>query len=801
MYDIPLIKSRINCIDYAQRINLPVRKDGDRCKSPLRTSSDNKSAFSVHADYWHDFVSCEGGDVIDLCALTMHNGDRGLAINDLARITGVTSDESDFVDWQQRTQRRVSLIQGWYEDLRPSDREYLHERRITDETIDRLRLGYTGQGTDVIVNGEHKYNFGAGRLSIPAYKNGYVVSWVARERNGQSPKYLKPPSDDITENEPWGLQTLDRKSDDLYIAEGAFDYLSLEQSGFPVLATMGGYFGRDALKTVISIAKNFKRVVLTFDNDDAGRKFTKDFGNILFGRKIKFAVAEIPNKYKDISDYYADGNELTALKMQDGEMFLALSLTDKEEFKMFAYKAARLMDKAELSDMFSAVIKSERFGLAWMKEVQASCKRPPLEIAVVSEILKAHKLLYVAAVGFYEYMSCGKWTLHNDEVIHGYIADALGVYAQGNKLDSVKKLMRSKVLTTQEFDKNPLVCFINGTLELETGIFRDHSPGDYCSVQMNYPYIPEAKCPLFEKFISEITAEDPKRQENLQFIAGYVLFNDCRHEKIFVFTGDGSNGKSVFTKTLERLYGSENITSIDPVGMTDNFERIHLRSSLVNIAGDIKSDLTSAEEKLKQISSGDSIQACFKGKDMVNFRARTKLIFCCNGQLKSSDTSDGLARRLVIIDFPCKFVDTPQKGDPYQKQKDVNLAPKLLTELSGIFNWAYQGYKDLLFFGSFTETDEHQGLMKAFRQASNPVEVFFEDFMDDPPKTISRKTLYFDYAKWCESNGHKALASTRFHPEFRKVAKGVYDEYDRRVKINGSSTPDRGYELVNCKQS
>src|SRR5690606_9330543 len=100
------------------------------------------------------------------------------------------------------------------------------------------------------------------------------------------------------------------------------------------------------------------------------------------------------------------------------------------------------------------------------------------------------------------------------------------------------------------------------------------------------------------------------------------------------------------------------------------------------------------EERLKQISSGEPVQACYKGKDHIIFRPRAKLIFCCNGQLRASDTSDGLARRLSIIDFPCKFVDFPDPSDPYQRTKDVQLEPKLLAELPGIFNWAYQGYKD-----------------------------------------------------------------------------------------------------------
>lgn len=795
--DITLIKQRMNCVEYAQRLGLPIRKDGDRCKSPLRSGAKNKSSFSVHKDYWYDFVLGQGGDVIDLAALINHRGNRGLAIEELARLTGVVS-ESGYGDWVQRTQRRVSLIAGWHNDLRPQDRDYLHNRRITDETIDRLRIGYTGMGVDVIVKDEKKYNFGAGRIAIPVYKNGYVVSWVARAtRPEQEPKYLKPPVDDETEYEPWGLHTLNRDAERLYIAEGCFDALAIDQSGLSVLASMGGYFGRETLKSVLAVAKDFKEVVLTFDNDEPGRKFTRNLGNILFSHRIPFSVAEIPYKYKDIADFYADKNEIDSLVLQDGVTFLATSIKNKEEFKEFAYKAARIMDKAELAEMFAIVNKGENFSPVWLKEVQTSCFKAPPEPIIVNEILKAHKLLYVPNVGFYEYVPQGKWTLLNDEVIHGYISDALGGFRAGGKLEPIKKLMRPEVLSSQEFDRAPVVNFINGTLDLETGNFREHSEDDYCSIQLPYPYMPEATAPRWTKFIEEITAHDAKRQENLQFIAGYTLFSDCRHEKIFVFTGEGSNGKSIFTKIITQLFGVENVKNITPQGLTEAFEAIHLRNALLNIAGEIKTDLSSTEERLKQIASGESIQACYKGKDHINFSPRAKLIFCCNGQLRSSDTSDGLARRLTIIDFPCKFVEFPDKDDPYQYERDINLFDKLLPELPGIFNWAYQGYKELLYYGGFTETDEHQQLMKSFRQASNPIECFVEELLDNPPKSVPRAELYRKYVYWCEENGHRQLSATRFHQEFARCTKKTYEDYCIAVRTENGPRKERGYKLIN----
>ena len=103
----------------------------------------------------------------------------------------------------------------------------------------------------------------------------------------------------------------------------------------------------------------------------------------------------------------------------------------------------------------------------------------------------------------------------NDEVIHGYISDTLGGFTAGGKLEPIKKLMRPggfishrKSLTVPALSAFP----INGTLELETGSFREHSRDDYCSIQLTHSLVCRRQKPRrWERFIDEITAHDPKR--------------------------------------------------------------------------------------------------------------------------------------------------------------------------------------------------------------------------------------------------------------------------------------------------
>lgn len=795
--DTKLIKDRLSCIDYAISEGIGVSKVGDRCRSPLRAGATNKSSFVVYERSWFDFGSGEGGDVIDLHAELHCNGDKGRAIRELADRVGIIMG-GQYDAWRQATQSLCNLIETWHQDLRQQDIDYLHSRNINDQTINDLKIGFSGKGTTVRIDGSDLQGFGANRIIIPTFKNGYVASWTGRAIGDAKPKYLKPPNRGFVKNTLWGLNTLNRPSDRIYIAEGTFDALSIYQDGFPVLATMGGHFAPDVLQTVYDICKGYETVVLAFDSDEAGRSFTNDMLRKLFNRRVQCKIVEIPSQFKDISEYYEKGGKIADLKLQDGLLYLAKEVKTKQDFIDMAYKASRFYDRADIAELFAFTKKLEKFSSAWLKEVEQSCYKCPPERYIIDDVLKRHKLLYVDGVGFYEWLDRGVWKIVSDNLVSGYISDALGEFQAGNKLEPIKKLMRPKILTDVWFDHQPVLTFINGTLELDTGNFREHRPEDYCSMQMHYPYIPSARCPQFMEFLKQITLEDPKRMALLQEIAGYVLFSDCRFEKLFVFTGEGGNGKSIFTKVLTALYGNENVTNIPPKNLTEAFDRIHLRNSLVNIAGEIKSDVTGAEEVIKQLVSAEQVQACYKGKDMIKFISRAKLIFCSNGQLKSSDTSSGLERRLSLIHFPAKFREHPDPSDPMQFKADVLLEKKLLTELSGIFNWAYEGYHTLQNVESMTETDEQKEMMELFRRASSPVVIFCEDLIDEGlPQRFIKRDLYHKYTLWCMDTGHsRPLAENTFHVEFQRNMAKYYRPYARSVKIDGTPRKERGYERI-----
>lgn len=777
---ITKIKQRLSCTEYLSRNGICV-KPGGRCVSPLRPGAKNPTSFYCEDDFWYDFGSASSGDVIDLAAQLQFNGDIGMAIRSLAAELGIQSDNLPSQQYKQDIQNLCNRTAKYHANLTPDDYRYLSDRGLTRDDADRLMIGRVTDG------------YLKGRLFLPYFKNGAVVYYATRAMTDsafQENKYMKASSSECESYQhiPWGLHTLNRRSDILIISEGYFDAAAWERENYAVLSPITGNFSKQQWPDVISACRMFSKVLVIFDNDavsHAGEGFTERTARKLFKSRIPFLVARTPNNIKDVNDYYTQGGSLQALidSAEDGLRYMAAQYTNPTELKNFIMSVNRYTDSTAIASALFQPVLEERFAPAVLKTIQKSADSAPTESQVADEIISKHQLLYVNNVGFYEWN--GKvWQFMPDLMAENYADNTYGKrFSTSNRVKAVKNLLKSRSITEVTFDRNPVLTFQNGTLEIETGKFRDFSQNDYCSIIMDYDYDPDARCPVWEHFIEDVTDEEPRRAENLQFIAGYTLFSDCRHQKVFILVGNGGNGKSVYLEIIQKLFGDKNVTHVEPTGLAKEFERIRLKDSLLNIGSDINSDFSKGEirEWLLKVADGTSVQACFKGMNHVDFIPRCKLVYACNA-LPTAEIINGLNRRMQFIDFPCQYVETPDPTKPKQKQRDINIVKKLNDELPGIFNWAYEGYKLLNTVGYFTDTPEQQTLMHQFEQTSNPVMVFCED--REFRGSVSREDIYSWYTSWCEDTGHKPLSREKFLPKFRDcMGERIVDE--QQVRISG----------------
>lgn len=774
------IKQRLSCPEYLSRRGIHI-SPGGRCVSPLRPGAKNPTSFYCEDDFWYDFGSASGGDVIDLAAQVQFNGDIGRAVRELALELGIKSDNLPPQQYKQDIQNLCNRTAAYHKALTPEDYQYLSQRGLTRDDADRLMIGRVTDG------------YLRGRLFLPYFKNGAVVYYATRalpDSSFQENKYMKASSSecDSYQHIPWGLQTLSRRSDILIISEGYFDAVAWEREGYAVLSPITGNFSKSQWPDVLSACRMFSRVLVIFDNDavsHAGDGFTERTSKRLFQARIPFLVAHTPENIKDVNDYYTGGGSLQALidSAEDGLKYMAAQYTDPTELRDFILSVSRYTDSTAIAAALFQPTLEARFAPAILKSIQKSADTAPSESQIADEIISKHQLFYVNNVGFYEWN--GKvWQFIPDLMAEKYADDTYGKrFATSNRVKAVKNLLKSRSIRDVAFDRNPVLVFQNGTLEIETGRFRDFSQADYASIIMDYDYDPDATCPQWESFIESVTDEEPRRAENLQFIAGYTLIPDCRYQKIFCLLGAGSNGKSVYLEIIQALFGARNVSVVSPVGLTREFERIKIKDSLLNIGKDVSPDFSTGEirEWLLQISDGTLIQACYKGQTHVTFAPRCKLIYSMNKPPVAS-VIEGLNRRLRFIEFPCSFVDFPDKRDRRQKQKDVNIITKLLAELPGIFNWAYRGYQLLNAVGYFTDTPEQDEITAQFEAQSEPVSVFCDDYVFEGERT--RDEIYEWYKEWCEKTGHKHTSRERFIPRFRDCMKDRITG-EKQVRRNG----------------
>ena len=113
-----------------------------------------------------------------------------------------------------------------------------------------------------------------------------------------------------------------------------------------------------------------------------------------------------------------------------------------------------------------------------------------------------------------------------------------------------------------------------------------------------------------------------------------------------------------------------------------------------------------------------------------------------------------------VIEFPRKFAE---------HEMDVELTEKLMAELSGIFNWALEGYKRL---GGqkfiFSESPTMSRSKKQYQQQSNSVLDFIDRCLKNanPEDSAPFKDLYDCYQEFCTTEGNKRCFPKK---EFRSI--------------------------------
>ncbi|EJA6689687.1 TPA: hypothetical protein KQW76_002746 [Clostridioides difficile] len=332
------------------------------------------------------------------------------------------------------------------------------------------------------------------------------------------------------------------------------------------------------------------------------------------------------------------------------------------------------------------------------------------------------------------------------------------------------------------------IFFENGIYNLQTNKLESYNSNILATYKISNKYIPKSSCNKFISFINTITNNDNELSMLIQEIMGYVLVNNTKAQKFFLFYGEGSNGKSVLESVIRYMVGSENTSSVSLEQLKSNFVVANIVGKLVNISSENESDFE--VEKLKAITSGDSITIDQKYKEPYQYSPTCKMIFISNSLPKTNDNSYGFYRRLMIVPFN-KTIKS--------EERDVNLTSKLLNEMDGIVQWAMIGLERLKNNNyQFTNAKAVSNSIEKYKDEHDPVNLFYKDKMKyKEGARINKRDILNSYILWLSLNGISSRGTdktSKFWKELRRVAKNEAIELDETK--SGNYYYIKNFELV-----
>lgn len=322
----------------------------------------------------------------------------------------------------------------------------------------------------------------------------------------------------------------------------------------------------------------------------------------------------------------------------------------------------------------------------------------------------------------------------------------------------VKEAASVYPISISEFDKDPYILNCqNGTLNLRTGAFYDHTPDDLLTKMAGVNYDPHACCVRWEQHIREVMLDDIELMLYLQKALGYALTGSAKYECLFILFGRTTrNGKGLTMETTNRMLGGY----ARPCSAATIAQKQFCNSSgpsediaslagarFINIPEPGKNMVLDAE-LVKTLTGNDKIVARFLHENSFAFYLTGKLFINTNYLPRISDATLFSSGRIKVIPFNREFEEDEQD----KELKEEFAKPE---NLSGILNWFIEGW-NLLEQQGFDEPRAVKEATEAYRQDSDKIGLFMSELMVEDDAGLTPITdAYGEYQHWCYKNGYK----------------------------------------------
>lgn len=316
---------------------------------------------------------------------------------------------------------------------------------------------------------------------------------------------------------------------------------------------------------------------------------------------------------------------------------------------------------------------------------------------------------------------------------------------------------RRIVASPRDLDRDPWILNTpSGVVDLRTGELRARRREDHLTLLTGASYDPWAEATRWHSFLERVLPDEAVRRY-LQRLVGLSAIGTTLEHMLVLMFGPGANGKSVTLNVIAHVLGDyAHQSTIDLLlqggrgGGRATPELADLRGRRFVTVSETPEDGRLASERVKSITGGDPITARYLQGNPFTFEPSHTVWLGTNHKPRVPDDSEGIWRRITLIDFAVTIPEAEQ---------DRQLGDKLAREGAGILRWIVDGARLYLEHG-LDRPDVVKDATADYRAEEDVFGAFLsERAIVEKGASAQAAEIGKAFNKWAERNGHANLTT------------------------------------------
>lgn len=261
---------------------------------------------------------------------------------------------------------------------------------------------------------------------------------------------------------------------------------------------------------------------------------------------------------------------------------------------------------------------------------------------------------------------------------------------------------------------------------------------------------------------------DKRVHDYMNFLLAKLMTCDSM-QYVFFFTGQGSNGKTLFTDFIKQLVnkdpktgyyvnvGPSFFTGVTKKGSGDP-EEMNLLHKRVAVCEEPDADIKISESTFKRMSGDVQLSGRYLySNEMLQFGNTAKFIIVCNNLPETKDLSFGFQRRMVIINFSSTFLPQSEyerrlandEPDIYPQNSHIKIDFEDTDLMDQVASYIIDTFYTI---DNFAIPDPCLNAANEYMDDCNTVKQFVQECLEeDEESSCDVNELHYKYTEWMKS--------------------------------------------------